>query len=402
MKHGGKGREPLHVGIFVDSAGSYGRGLLEGIADYLLELAEPWSVFVERHATGTFDLNWIRRWRGNGILAFIEDPRAPALFSRLRIPIVETYGHLTALRVPQVRNDDEAIGRMSAEHLLARRFRHFAYIGYPENPLSERRRQGFVQTVIQAGCSCQCRDHPRSFPSLHSWKKAQGKLAAWLRRQPRPLGVMACSDRQAQRVLDACRRASALVPDEVSVIGVDNDMALCLLSQPSLSSVAENPRRSGFEAARLLDRIMRGEVSPAGDSPILIPPLGVITRRSTETTVTEDALVAEALRFIREHASENIDANTVLRHFSLSRSSFYLRFRKALGHPPHEEILRLRLDRLKGLLADFSAGDRGGIPPGRLRASRIHGRRVQAHDRPDPRTISGAASDPSILSLMIP
>jgi LacI family transcriptional regulator len=205
--------------------------------------------------------------------------------------------------------------------------------------------------VTQAGCSCACWHHPRYFSSFLSWEKAQKELAAWLRRQPKPLGLMACSDRHAQRVLDACRRASLLVPDEVAVIGVDNDLSLCLLCQPPLSSVVDNPRRNGYEAARLLDRIMRGELSSAADGPIRIPPLGVITRRSTETTVTEDGIVAEALRFIREHACEDINAYSVSRHFPLSRSAFYLRFRKALGRSPHEEILRVRLERIKELLA---------------------------------------------------
>src|SRR5437660_1504845 len=117
MRHRGKPGEPLHVAVFLDSAGNYGRGLLDGIADYL-DVGGPWSLFMESHATGVFDTGWIRRWRGDGILAFIEDRAATVRLSRLRVPVVETYGHLTDLQIPRVGNDDTAIGRMAAEHLI--------------------------------------------------------------------------------------------------------------------------------------------------------------------------------------------------------------------------------------------------------------------------------------------
>jgi LacI family transcriptional regulator len=351
MRHRGKPPEPLHVAVFLDSAGSYGRGLLEGIADYL-EVGGPWSVFVESHATGGFDTGWVRRWHGDGILAFIEDRKATARLYQLRIPVVETYGHLAELQIPRVGNDEAAIGRVAADHLLDRRFRHFVFSGYLGHTWVEGRRRGFAEAVARAGFTCDSWDAPRSFSSLHSWENAQNALTMRLRRQPRPLGVMACSDRHAQSVLDACRRAELRVPDDVAVIGTDNDAAICRLSQPPLSSVADNPRRIGFEAARLLERIIRKKANPAGRRHILVPPLGVVTRRSTETTVTDDELVAAALRFIREHACGDIDANTVWRRFSLSRSAFYRRFREALGRSPHEEILRTRMDRVRELLVD--------------------------------------------------
>ena len=249
-------------------------------------------------------------------------------------------------------NDDAAIGRLAAEHLLDRRLRHFVFSGYRGHGWVEGRCRGFTQALARAGFTCDCWDSPRSFSSLRSWENAQDELASKLRRQPRPMGLMACSDRHAQCVLDACRRAGLRVPDDVAVIGTDNDTVICRLSQPPLSSVADNPRRIGFEAARLLERIIRQKADPARRSPILVPPLGVVTRRSTETIVTDDALMAAAIRFIREHACEDINAHTVWRRFPLSRSAFYRRFRTALGRSPHEEIVRTRLDRVKEMLVD--------------------------------------------------
>ncbi len=351
MRHRSKPNKPLHVAVFVDGAGNYGRGLLEGIADYL-QVGGPWSVFVESHATGVFDTDWLRRWRGDGVLAFIDDRGATARLSRLRVPVVETYGYLAELNIPRVCNDDVAIGRLAAEHLLDRRLRHFVFSGYLGHSWVEGRRRGFADAVARAGFPCDFWDSPRSFSSLRSWENAQDELTSRLSRQPLPLGFMACSDRHAQRVLDACRRAGLRVPDDVAVIGTDNDAAICRLSQPPLSSVADNPRRIGFEAARLLERIIRKKADPTRCRPILVPPLGVVMRRSTETTATDDMLVAAALRFIREHACADINAHTVWRRFPLSRSAFYRRFRQALGRSPHEEILRMRLDRVKEMLVD--------------------------------------------------
>lgn len=346
-------RHTLHVAVFVDTAGNYGRGLLEGIAEYQ-EAHGPWSMFLQPRATGQFDLAWLRRWKGDGVLAFVEQRDMAQRLRKLRIPLVETYGHLRDLNVPRVANDDLAIGRLAAEHLLSRQFEHLAYSGYPDQLWVELRYEGFGQTLAEAGRGCERHVHPRSFASLEQWEKAQQDLTRWLRKLPKPLGVMTCSDRHALNVLEACRRAGLAVPDQVAVIGVDNDAPLCRLSDPPLSSVADNPGKIGYEAARLLDQLMTEKHEPQSLEPILVPPLGVVARRSTDVTVTADPQVREALRFIREHACQEIDVKSVLRHVRSSRSAFYRRFSAAMGHPVHEEILRARLDRVKYLAAQTS------------------------------------------------
>lgn len=343
----------FHVAVWLDTTGNYGRGLLRGIADYM-EAHGRWSLFVEPRATGRFDPAWVRRWQGDGMLVFLEEPRTAVQLRKLKLAIVEIYGHVRDLKLPSVGNDDVAIGRLAAEHLLERRLEHFAYSGYPDQPWSALRRQGFGDAVREAGYTCESHGHPRLFPTPKAWERAQRELLGWLKRLPKPVGLMACSDRHAQNVLDACRRANLEVPDEVAVIGSDNDELLCRVSDPPLSSVADNPRKIGFEAADLLEQLMSGKADPAAVQPRLIPPKGVVTRRSTDMMVIDDELVAGALRFIREHASQAIDVNTVLQRTPLSRSAFYRRFRKAVGRSPHEEILRVRFERVKELLTQTS------------------------------------------------
>lgn len=161
---------------------------------------------------------------------------------------------------------------------------------------------------------------------------------------------MACYDIQAQRLLDACRDADVAVPEEAAVLGVDDDRLLCDLCSPPLSSVVPNAKLTGYTAAQVLDRMMRGETAAAQGH--LIPPLGIKVRQSTDVLAIDDADVAAAVRFIREHAFEHINAATVLRNIPLSRRVLESRFRNALGRTPHEELTRVRIERVKQLLGE--------------------------------------------------
>lgn len=339
-----------HVAVFVDTAGNYGRRLLEGIADYV-ESHQLWSIFVQPRATGQFDPAWLRRWKGHGVLAFVEDRGALVRLRRHGIPLVETYGHLKGLKTPSVCNDDQAIGRLAAEHLLARRFESFAFSGYPGEPWSERRFEGFCEALANAGCDCSRWNHPRSFRALSDWEKSQRKLANWLGGLRRPLAIMACSDRHAVNVLDACRRVGIAVPDQAAVIGVDNDPCICRLAAPPLSSVADNPHKIGYEAAALLDRLMAGDRTASREETVLVPPMGVVARRSTDVTITSDPLIRDVLQFIHQHACEDINVATIVKRLPISRSAFYRRFAEAVERSPHEYLLLVRLERVKRLLA---------------------------------------------------
>ncbi len=341
--------ERPHVAILVDTGGNYGRGLVEGIATYLATHG-PWSVYLDPHATGRLDSSWLRSWNGDGILAFIEHRGIEAALIRRGIPVVEMYGHLPDLRLPSICSDDVAIGELAVNHFIQRGLLHFAFTGYPDQPWSARRREGFAAGVKAAGYPCATLDYPRSFKSVIAWERAQERLTEWLARQPRPLGVMACSDRHAQRVLDACRRLKLSVPDEVAVIGVDDDVAICQLADPPLSSVSDNPVKIGYDAAQMLDDLMSRRIDPATIGRVLVPPRCVVARRSTDVKASGDELVADVLRFIREHACQNINVDTLLRKFPSSRSALFRRFRQATGRTMHEEILRVRLEQVQHLL----------------------------------------------------
>ncbi len=186
-----------------------------------------------------------------------------------------------------------------------------------------------------------------STPNLESDMAA---LLRWIKRLPRPVAIFACFDIRGVQVLEACRRLGFHVPDEVAVLGVDNDELLCDLADPPMSSIIPDGRRTGYEAAALLDRMMRGDKFQ--NEGRLFDPLGVAVRLSTDVVAVADRHVAAAVRYIREHACNGITVGDVVANVPLSRRVLETRFRKCLGCSPHDQILRVKLDRVKKLLID--------------------------------------------------
>jgi LacI family transcriptional regulator len=182
-----------------------------------------------------------------------------------------------------------------------------------------------------------------------SWEPSQERLKRWIASLPRPLGLVAANDLHGLRALDACRRAGLAVPEVVAVVGADDDAEVCELSDPPLSSVTFHPERVGYEAAALLERLMGGRAAPA--EPLLVPPLGVSARQSSDILAIDDPDVAKAIHHIRRHAFEGITVEDVLREVPLSRRALEHRFRRRLGRTPKEEIQRLRFEQAKSLLA---------------------------------------------------
>jgi LacI family transcriptional regulator len=348
-----------HVALLIESSRGYGRGLLRGIAEYI-RVHGPWSVYLQRHDLYDAVPQWLRKWNGDGIIARIENEKTAQAIRNLRVPAVDLRGRLLDPRVPTILTDDEAGARMAAEHLMERGFRHFAYCGFVGTPYSDARSAVFERVMDEGGFSCSIYQPPRPLRGGRAERmEVQGlvyekNLASWLKGLPKPIGVMACNDARGQQVINACRDLGIAVPDEVAVVGVDNDDVVCDLCDPPLSSVVPNTRKIGFEAATLLQQMIAGNDPP--EKPIYIPPLGIVTRRSTDVLAIEDEAVANAIRFIREHACDGITVEDVVDRLPLSHSALERQFHKVLGRTPKAEIIRVQLERVKQLLAqsDFT------------------------------------------------
>ena len=342
-------RRMRHVAVLIETSRAYGRGLLRGVQRYNRERAN-WSTYFEPHGLGDPPPPWLKAWRGNGILARVDNRRLAEAVRQAGVPVVNLRGALPDLPFPFIGADNRAVGRLAAEHLLDRGFCHFGFCGLRRgfHPGYDCRANSFRQTLKRAGFAC---DELRPLQGRRAmgWEAQQDRIGSWLNALPKPVGIMTCNDDRGLQVLDACRRVGAAVPDKVAVIGVDNDEYLCGMAIPPLSSIDINSEETGYRAAELLDRLMAGRKAPRK-----IPetsPRGVVARRSTDVPATDDALVVRAVRFIRDHACERIDMPAVLRHAGVSRNVLEPRLRRVLGRTVQQEIRRVRIERAAELLA---------------------------------------------------
>jgi LacI family transcriptional regulator len=342
------------IALLVETAREYGRNLLRGIVRYG-HMHGPWGFHI---TPGDFTqvLPQMRSWGGTGIIARIETPRVARAILASGLPTVALDLSQRQLRpdsplceLSEVASDSRGAARLAAEHLIERGFRHYGFVGLPGRIWSRRRQEGFCECLAAAGFEAQV----YAAPVTHRkplWANEQKALANWLRRLPKPAALMACDDVRGREVLEVCRTADIPVPEEIAVIGVDNDELLCELADPPLSSVALNAEAGGYRAAALLDRLMHGrQRKPAR---LTVEALHVVTRRSTDLVALDDPVVASALRYIRDHAGQPIGIGDVVEHALLSRRALEMRFKAVTGRTPLVELRRVRLERAKRLLQE--------------------------------------------------
>ena len=336
------------VALLIETSNRYGRDLLYGVRDWMQQ-GERWAIRFTEQARLAPLPGWLPGWEGDGIIARVDSPRIAAALRRTGLPVVDVSAERDASEFPRVSVDNAAVARLAAEHLVARGFRRFAYFGDAQFLWSRERGREFRRRLGEAGRPCvEFADRSRG---VRAGSDAEIRaMAEWLADQPRPLGVFACYDGRARHVLEACQLRGWAVPDEIAVLGVDNDEVLCELCSPPLTSVQPNARRTGFEAAELLSRMMRGE--KPGRMTRRVEPVRVVERQSTDTVAVADAKVAAAVRFIREHVGDGIDVGDVLRAVPMSRTLLERKFQAALGRSPHREILQQRIARARHLLAE--------------------------------------------------
>lgn len=350
------------VALLFETTNAYARSLLVGIGEYMLSHG-PWAVHYAELGPADRPPTWLKGWDGQGIIIRGENPRLASAVDKLPIPAIDLTPSRLLPRAPWVKSDDAAIAWLGAQHFLNRGFRNFAFCGDTRFSWSNRRGEQFSLLARGSGHFIDMYEPRKGSVDSDGGIEAIGD---WLVELPKPVAVFACYDNRGREVLEACRRRGLAVPEEVAVLGVDNDEVLSVLSPPPLSSIILNSRRVGWEAAALLALMMKGEeVKPTAH---FIPPVGVETRQSTDVLAVADRKIAEALRYIREHACEGIGVSDLLRHVPMARRSLETRFRKLLGRTPREEILRVQLNRVKQLLTGtrlpvWEIADRTGFEP---------------------------------------
>ena len=342
------------VALLIETSRGYGRGLLRGIVRYA-RLHGPWSFYI---TPGDFEqaLPQMKLWGGAGIIARVETAQTAEAILAANVPtvLVGIDPRLVA-EFPQlgqlsgVSSDSEGAARLAADHLLERGFEHIAYVGMPGRVWSERRGEAFCNAIRQAGLEPQVYQPP-SRKKDRGWEREQQVLAEWIDALPKPVGLMACNDDRGRGALEACRIAGVHVPEEVAVIGVDDDELFCELADPPLSSVALNTEHGGYRTAHLLDQLMQGKIRSAQQ--LIVEPTQVVARRSTEVKAFDNREVGTALSFIHRNRSRNFTVADVAAATGISRRNLEVKFRKSVGRTILAEIQRIRLDHAKRMLRD--------------------------------------------------
>ncbi len=386
------------IGLAIDAVAAYGRGVIRGIMSFCRRNPR-WTITVEpqwsfARVTDIFE------WEADGLIVqtFSREFEDRVLKRGLPATNVSNVCHGRD-RLPTVVPDDLAVGRMGAEYLTSLGFRDLGFCWSGDSSFGKLRLEAFRERAKELGADC------------HECVGTKEDMGRWLAKLPKPAGVLGCNDDWAHRLLNAAHRNRIRVPDEIAVMGVDDDELFNTLVTPSLSSIAIPAEQVGFEAAALLDRIMDG-YKPSED-PLLLPPVRIVARESTDVLTINDPEVVQAVRFIREHSSEPLQVDDVLDHVPISRRSLERRFRGLVGHSISDEIRRAHIERAKTLLlstdmampqvadaSGFTSATRLGIvflkevgePPTEFRRRTRSGGALQKAPSDEPRAAASSAA----------
>jgi LacI family transcriptional regulator len=294
---------------------------------------------------------WLTSLNADGVMAHTWDVNFINSIINLGLPSVICGLNKPTHKACRLSTDEAGAGHMAAEYFMERGFRNFAFCGFDEMIWSRQKCDGFKQILSEAGFETFIYRQPRS-KHLRKPAKEQPIIAAWLKSLPKPVALMTCNDDRSQDVLVGCKIAECRVPEDVAILGVDNDELICNFSHPQLSSIALSTERAGYEAAKVLDKLMKGQKVAENEKEVTVLPLHVVTRQSTDIMAIEDNNVAVAVSFIRRHSREMIQVGDVAQAVGLSRRTLEQHFRKALDHSVHEEIKYTRVNLMANMLID--------------------------------------------------
>ena len=341
------------VALLVESSRSYGRELLKGVALFA-RTRTNWSLLHQEMSMDDTPPDWLEASGVSGVIARVDSHSVKRL-RLLRVPVVDVRCRHEFQNMPRVDTDDRAVAQLAFEHLRERGFEQFAFCGYQSTHYSATRLKFFREFTETGGFPLSVYESPSAATRDITATEQSGigdsiGMTDWLQTLQPPTGLFVCNDIRGQQVLNECRLAGIDVPDSIGVVGVDDDDAICPLCDPPLSSVRPDAQGVGYRAAEILAEMMNR--APADSRLELVPPKGVSCRLSTQVLATRDREIAQACRFIREHACEGINVSDVADFAAISRRQLERRFRIELGRTIHEEITAVQITRLRQLLAE--------------------------------------------------
>lgn len=338
------------VALLIDTSTSWGAGIIQGVADYV-HSHEDWHVHIApwgRYERIALPPNWI----GDGVIARVVYPELAEQLLERQIPAVNVswYRHCAG-RIPQCTTDESLVAAMAADFFIDHGYRQFAYCGSSLRPeQDDPLERSYTSYLRGKGFKCHSTVPQATRKGYLPSESDQKQLIPWLRRLPKPIGLLTFDSLQARQVVEACMMAKIEVPYEISVLGGEHDQLSCTICKPQVSSIDQSPQLVGWTAADMLGRLM-GRKQLSNDR-VLLRPSRVITRQSTDTVAVSDDMLAAAIRFIHQHSHERIQVNDILNAAPMSRRALEKGFRQFLDRSPAEVIRRARVDRAVQLLCD--------------------------------------------------
>jgi LacI family transcriptional regulator len=348
-----KAQTTHRIALLFNANKIYDREIITGIGNYLLSTRVAWDLFLEEDFRAR--LNGIEHWDGDGIIADFDDPAVAETLSNCDLPVVaigSSYEDATFYpeKVPYIATDNAKVVQLAYDHLIGAGLPRFALYSLPDGPnnrWAQEREQAFRKLLAADGLEGEV--YRGLSTSALGWHEAIERLQAWLASLPKPVGVIAVTDARARQLLQACMQANIPVPEQVAIVGIDNDPLTRTLTRIPITSVIQGAEEMGRTAAHLLHRMLLGARFPG--TVIRVPPVGINVLESTDHQPLASPYVMRARHFIRQYACQGIKTEQVADYVGVSRSSLEEHFRRELGRTVHQEILRHKLEHARALLA---------------------------------------------------
>ena len=329
--------------LLTDFSSAYSRNLLRGIVRYSRE-HEPWIFFrmprYYREVHGDNGVvNWAKKWKADAIIAQLDNINLNNI-SKLKVPIIIQNYRDRANTICNITGDYIKTGVMAADFFLSRGFSNFAYYGFKDMIWSRERADGFKNRIEEAGFQVSVLNTKNR--KDEDWSLDATTVSDWLFSLPKPVALFACDDHFASQITEICKIYNIAVPDEVSVLGVDNDDLICNITDPPLSSIVLEVDKGGYQAGQILHQLMNGEIEQAID--IVIPPLRVELRKSTDKYAVNDKYILQTIDYIKKNYTQTISVTDIIRLVPLSRRVLEKRFKKEMGISIYQFILNYKME----------------------------------------------------------
>lgn len=344
--------------FLTDFSEAYARNLLLGIARYAHAVGQAWSLCrLPLSIRDKFGIEAVidlaKKMRADAVIGQFYNTDNVELFARNGIITIAQDFKARFTTIPNITGPHFLAGKMGAEYFAKKGFRHFAFYGTRDVVWSDERMQGFRETVRAANpsftFSALCKNTQNAL-----WDYDTNQLVTWLQSLPKPVAIMVCDDNHAYHITEACQQGEGggrlRIPDDIAVLGVDNDETICRLSSPNLSSLNQNIEQGGYDVAQLIDRILRDPATPRED--VMVQPTHIVTRQSTDIYANNDQHIAEVLKYIHENISQKITVDELVELVPLSRRLLETRFKRSMGTSIYDYILQTRIEKVAQLLCE--------------------------------------------------